>query len=871
MDDLGILASTTQGKLSHFASKMASGKDQLCVPVSTTQGKMSFLRVRPCSAKDQLCIPTVTTEGSLAWMRGAGGVGSICISGSTLPFFSRYPAYGLGWRVGGEWVSPPEAALKNTNPTLDFMNGEIYSVLFYKGLLYVVGTFTSWQGDTSKKYIIRLNSNNEWEVPYTTAPNLSLLGAKVIGDNLYVIGNFTTVDGVTVNRIAKYDGTTWTALGAGLGAAAYCLTQWGNLIVVGGGFTTAGGGAAARIASWDGANWAALGAGLGSLCFAVESFGGNLIAGGIFTSAGGSPCARIGQWDGANWSEVGNGVDGEVDALLSYDGKLLVGGQFTAVSTRSGSQASKYFGVWSGTSWSAFGSDSTAQVRGLATGADGDALILTYSASISFTTAKPRLCGVSAFGVWTWNGNSIGVFDGDSSHGFAAADGTLFLKPSTIRSYAFDGIETEIFAGGNSSQTGTVAGQGEINGNPGSFHLYDSDSDVFTYTYPSGATAIGSISYGGFWLGGSLYIHESSYTISGTAYANRIWKLNEETGLLERQEFANSYGAFMGMFHELDDAGNESVVLYGRGGNLFTTWPTGGAQGPDLGGIVRFNGTSAESWSNPPNGSVNNLRATSIVYDDIGGVFLVSNLVSGFIDKYGNSGTGRGVFKVDTDGDWVCFTETQGVDAAHYADDTMPRYQGYFCKDGDNIYYCEVAGFSGISLGPQWRLWLYAGGSWTNLTSSVLELGDGDVRPYQMIRHPKDGYLYLTGYYALDAGTKRHSLFRWSGSGNAEEVFGGTNPDAAVEVSTLGPYNRHLYALGDNLFLLNLYPFIYDLRDGGETLLRRGRIMQWAGADAEMLTFQGGWAGHNSASYPTFYFISDAEKTMWPVYDKPAF
>ncbi len=77
--------------------------------------------------------------------------------------------------------------------------------------------------------------------------------------NLYAGGNFTTAGGVTVNYIAKWDGTSWSALGSGMNGTVYALAvdASGNLYA-GGGFTTAGGVAANNIAKWNGTSWSAL-------------------------------------------------------------------------------------------------------------------------------------------------------------------------------------------------------------------------------------------------------------------------------------------------------------------------------------------------------------------------------------------------------------------------------------------------------------------------------------------------------------------------------------------------------------------------------------------------------------------------------------
>ena len=74
--------------------------------------------------------------------------------------------------------------------------------------------------------------------------------ARDSSGNLYAGGSFTTAGGTTtVNRIAKWNGTSWSALGAGMNNSVQALTidASGNLYA-GGSFTTAGGTTVNRIA-----------------------------------------------------------------------------------------------------------------------------------------------------------------------------------------------------------------------------------------------------------------------------------------------------------------------------------------------------------------------------------------------------------------------------------------------------------------------------------------------------------------------------------------------------------------------------------------------------------------------------------------------
>lgn len=61
---------------------------------------------------------------------------------------------------------------------------------------------------------------------------------------LYVGGTFTAIGTVFANRIAQWDGSTWSALGSGVGGsgtAVSALAVSGSALYVGGNFISAGG------------------------------------------------------------------------------------------------------------------------------------------------------------------------------------------------------------------------------------------------------------------------------------------------------------------------------------------------------------------------------------------------------------------------------------------------------------------------------------------------------------------------------------------------------------------------------------------------------------------------------------------------------
>ena len=93
----------------------------------------------------------------------------------------------------------------------------------------------------------------------------------VYNNDLIVGGNFDSAGGIPATNIARFDGTSWHSLGAGLDGAeppgiAYCsaLAIYNGDLIAGGKFQTAGGTTATNIARWNGTSWSPMGAGVGN-------------------------------------------------------------------------------------------------------------------------------------------------------------------------------------------------------------------------------------------------------------------------------------------------------------------------------------------------------------------------------------------------------------------------------------------------------------------------------------------------------------------------------------------------------------------------------------------------------------------------------
>ena len=280
---------------------------------------------------------------------GIGGqVSALAVSGGTLYAGGHFTtAGGIHANDIAQWNGSSWSALGSG------MNRSVFALAVSGSTLYAGGWFTT-AGGFAANYIAQWNGSSwsalgsgisgqggDGDGPYVN-------GLAVSGSTLYVGGDFTMAGGATANYIAQWNGSNWSALGSGVsgmgndGSGPYisALAVSGGTLYAGGDFGAADGNTNATcIAQWDGSNWSALGAGLDASVSALAVSGGTLYAGGTFNYTGDSNVRlnSIAQWNGSSWSALGSGMGGfaqpSVLALAVSGGALFAGGDFTIAGT----------------------------------------------------------------------------------------------------------------------------------------------------------------------------------------------------------------------------------------------------------------------------------------------------------------------------------------------------------------------------------------------------------------------------------------------------------------------------------------------------------------------------------------------------------
>lgn len=310
-------------------------------------------------------------------------------------------------------------------------------------MLYVGGDFVTAGGQRSP-YLARWDGEQWHTVPGLDSPG-SELDAFVrtlyvwddgAGPALYVGGGFTMAAGLLVNHVARFDGAEWSALAGpdGIGTNDRLSELHahddgsGEALYASGSFIEAGGAAANRVARWDGSAWSAVGDGgdINTPVIGLETYQGDLHAALTYLSGGARRVPGVARWDGETWSRL-SGPDEtywteQVWPLTAWDDgdgeRLYAGGSFTM--SRMGENFAYNFAWWDGQQWDGidFSTFLASQVTDILPFDDGDGEKLYVSGRYRSPTGRLLAVGriVDGRGQDLQNapnpvGRVLGVFD----------------------------------------------------------------------------------------------------------------------------------------------------------------------------------------------------------------------------------------------------------------------------------------------------------------------------------------------------------------------------------------------------------------------------------------------------------------------------
>ncbi len=576
------------------------------------------------------------------------------------------------------------------------------------------------------------------------------------GPALYAGGYFTTAGSALARNIARWDGTSWSAVGSGVDGEVEALTVFddgsGPALYVGGAFLSAGGVAATRIAKWDGTSWSGLASGPSDVVLALIGFddgsGPALYAGGRFTTAGGVAANRIARWDGASWSPVGSGVSGtvhpSVNALTVFDDgggpALYVGGSFH----EAGGVSAEFIAKWDGTGWFGLGAGLGNAVFAVAAFDDGSGPALFVGGTFE------KAGGFQAHAVAKWDGATWSSLGTGLQYSFFGAGSAYALT-------AFDdGTGSALYACGVFTKAGDVPAEGiakwdGMNWSALGSGLYGWDAVLAVFDDGSGAALFAGGEF--YWAGGEYALRIARW--DGASWSALGSGLSGTVGALTVSNDGGGSVLYVG--GSLTPVGG--VKAWGVGKWDGKTWSMigGGAQegglqslavfddgnGPALfagtyDGVAKWDGTS---WSMSLDGS--SIPALEVFDDGSGAALYAAHQFSGYISRWNG-----------TTWSTLASTPNQYVLALKVFDD----------GSGPALY--AAGWFSSAGGVPTNRIAKWDGTSWSPLGSG---LGTGSALQGQQVHalavfDDGDGQqLYAAGTFLSAGGSSVNRVAKWNG------------------------------------------------------------------------------------------------------------
>lgn len=535
---------------------------------------------------------------------------------------------------------------------------DVLALTVYEGALIAAGNFDS-AGGVPASNIARWDGSS-WQAlgGGLDGPVRALF---IYNGDLIAGGEFANADGALAEGVARWDGSEWHAIGGGVNGAVHALGFYAGNLLVGGTIDDAGGVAVSGIASWNGATWSSLGGGLSGYAYAFSLFNGDLVVGGFFNAAGAVNANNIVRWNGSTWSTLGNGITplfGEtatVFCLTNVGGDVYAGGDFDFA----GGLSAKQIARWNG-SWQAVGSGTNSAVRTITS------LGSTLVAGGGFTIAGSGTANAIA----RWDGAFWGPFGGGtvgivtkfgSLGGRVVAAGDFHQSATNGVAHnvvRWDGVQLRAFGSGvnglvealeafdaGARDELVVGGQFTIAGGVAASRIARWRENPITNFPPAAWEAMGA---------GFNNRVTAIERFNGTTYAGGLFTASGATAMSRVARWNNTTAVWEAMSTGM----NGSVyALVGYNGFLYAGGSFTTASGVSTGGLARWNGSS---WT-PVSGIFSGTVLALEVHDGkliIGGTFAGVGGSPNIVQYDGLSITGLGT---GTNGSGVTSLRSEGT------------------------------------------------------------------------------------------------------------------------------------------------------------------------------------------------------------------
>jgi hypothetical protein len=373
--------------------------------------------------------------------------------------------------TGQRWDHLPQAGAQGLDSEVLAIavaaSGRVYAGgAFSRAGRTAVRSLACWRGGTWAPLPLGCLADSS-ELPTIAALAVATDGQLYAGARAYT-------QGPRACRLARWDGRAWHRLGTGLrdnsptdlADVRVLAADLRGGVYVGGSFGAAGGLPTPNVARWTGTAWQAVGAGLpgwGVTALAIAP-NGDLYAAGDLDLREGYSEQLVMRWNGRRWHQVGafhnnemystSNSQGRIQSLVvAPDGTLYVGGVFTAVSAAGIEVLACNLVRWDGRAWHALTPSSAQEATDNGSGAPLSSSVHSLAVGprgeLYVAGAFEQLGGVAARSVARWDGtawHALGCGLNGPALVLACASGNRLVVGGCFTAFGNNGAAASHFA-----------------------------------------------------------------------------------------------------------------------------------------------------------------------------------------------------------------------------------------------------------------------------------------------------------------------------------------------------------------------------------------------------------------------------------------